>query len=82
MSILFSMQNPSVKLKIAAFHRFAYTSRDLRFIKQNNQPMLNVVYDTNYTQLIPQGGFPYFDEKALAPKETPTPEGTAPVKKP
>ena len=32
--------------------------------------MLNVVYDTNYTQLIPQGGFPYFDEKAIAPKES------------
>jgi len=31
--------------------------------------MLNVVYDTNYTQLLPQGGFPYFDEKALEPKE-------------
>lgn len=31
--------------------------------------MLNVVYDTNYTQLIPQGGFPYFDEQALAPKD-------------
>lgn len=31
--------------------------------------MLNVVYDTNYTQLVPQGGFPYFDEKSLEPKE-------------
>lgn len=30
--------------------------------------MLNVVYDTNYTQLIPQGGFPYFDEKTLEPQ--------------
>lgn len=36
--------------------------------------MLNVVYDTNYTQLIPQGGFPYFDEKALTPKDASVPE--------
>lgn len=31
--------------------------------------MLNVVYDTNYTQLLPQGGFPDFDPKALAPQD-------------
>lgn len=43
--------------------------------------MLNVVYDTNYTQLIPQGGFPYFDEKMLAPKDTALAESTTPVKK-
>lgn len=38
--------------------------------------MLNVVYDTNYTQLIPQGGFPIVDEKALQAKDE-----TAPKKK-
>lgn len=31
--------------------------------------MLNVVYDTNYTQLIPQGGFPYFDEKVISAQQ-------------
>lgn len=31
--------------------------------------MLNVVYDTNYTQFIPQGWFPYVDEKEIASKE-------------
>ncbi|MBP6910251.1 DUF87 domain-containing protein [Patescibacteria group bacterium] len=44
--------------------------------------MLNVVYDTSYTQLLPQGGFPYFDEKILEPKEAIAADVTAKVAAP
>lgn len=38
----------------------------------NLSQALNIVYDTNYTSMVPQGGYPYFDIQSIQTEKQPS----------